>query len=61
MTTPAATAIADFALWIQRHPPPSLQELATKYGSYFNLPETAWRDYDAAMERWQQLRLLRLK
>jgi hypothetical protein len=54
-------SLADFAQWIERHPPPSLADLAARYGAYSNIPPSAWRDYDARVERWQQLRLLRLK
>jgi hypothetical protein len=43
---------ADFASWIKRNPPPSLQLLVVKHGGYANIPETAWAEFDAAMERW---------
>jgi hypothetical protein len=58
MTTPEPDA--DFAVWIRRYPPPSVQSLAAKHGGYSSIPEAAWADFDAAMERWQELRRLRL-
>jgi hypothetical protein len=58
MTTPEPDA--DFAAWIRRNPPPSVQSLAVRYGGYSSIPETAWADFDAAMEYWQGLRRSRL-
>jgi hypothetical protein len=58
---PSPDPDADFATWLERNPPPSRELLAVKHGGYGNIPAEAWRDYDAAMERWQEQRLLRLK
>jgi len=30
-----------------------LQELVRAWGSYWAIPEEAWRDYQKALERWQ--------
>jgi hypothetical protein len=45
---------ADFASWIARNPPPSVQSLALQHGGCANIPEAAWADFDDAMERWQE-------
>jgi hypothetical protein len=45
----------DFSTWIERNPAPSLQALAVKHGGCGNIPTEAWRDFDAAMERWREL------
>jgi hypothetical protein len=52
---------ANFAIWITRNAPPSLQELVARFSSYSAITPEAWRDYDARMERWEELRRLRLK
>ena len=43
----------DFGEWIKRYPPPDLQALAERYGGLSRVPVEAWREFDAAKERWE--------
>jgi hypothetical protein len=54
------TADADYVWWVKLNPPPSLNELIKKYGSYSNIPPEAMRDYDARMSDWHYRRAHRL-
>jgi hypothetical protein len=54
-------AVANFALWVQRHPPPSLQELVARFGFYSVITPEAWADFAAARAAWEETRKLRLK
>jgi hypothetical protein len=43
----------DFATWVAANPPPDLHDLVRAYGSYWGIPEDAWRKYLADMKEWQ--------
>jgi hypothetical protein len=36
-----------------RRPPPDLQELVRRYGTYPQVTPQAWAQYDHQMERWK--------
>jgi hypothetical protein len=42
--------------WIRENPPPDLQELVVRYGSYVDIPREAWEEWDRKMRAWQQVR-----
>jgi hypothetical protein len=44
---------ADFAEWARDNPPPDLQELIARFGSYSAIPASAWIEFDDAMKDWQ--------
>lgn len=43
----------DFAQWVCDNPEPNLHDLIKTHGTYWNIPEQAWRDYLAALSAWQ--------
>jgi len=45
-----------FAEWCAEHPPPDLQELVRAWGSYWAIPEEAWRAYQDDLKRWHLAR-----
>jgi hypothetical protein len=59
MTTDATNS--DFAEWLKRNPPPALQDLVQRYGSYRCIPEEAWAQFDLDMADWQARRIRRVK
>jgi len=50
----------DFAEWVKENPPPDLQELVAKYGTYSAIPEGAWRDFYRRRDLWESRRRDRL-
>jgi hypothetical protein len=54
------TDTADFAAWIKGNPPPDLQALVAKHGSYSSISAPAWAEHDAAVAAWQEARKLRI-
>ncbi len=59
MTTAVTTS--DYAAWLERNPPPDLQELLTAFGGYDRITPWAWERYDADLADWQAQRIRRLK
>jgi len=60
MTSDHKKRVLDFAQWVQDNPPPDLQALVAKHGSYSQVPKEAWADFDQRMEEWQTRRRNRL-
>jgi hypothetical protein len=52
---------ADFGIWIERHPPPSILALIKKYGSYSAIPKNAWQVYQAEYAHWEEQRKTRVR
>jgi hypothetical protein len=42
--------------WRIAHPPPDLQELVTRWGDYWSIPDEAWIKWQDAMKRWREER-----
>jgi hypothetical protein len=42
-----------FFRWIEQNPSPTLIELIERNGSYQNIPDEAWADFDQRMTAWQ--------
>lgn len=43
----------DFAEWLKRNPPPSIDTLIEKFGSYGAITAQAWADHEKALRRWR--------
>lgn len=54
------TQLTDFHDWIKDHPPPNLQELVARFGTYSAITPDAWAEFDAAREDWEYRRKNRL-
>ena len=52
---------ADFATWIEGHPPPSLNALIKEHGSYGAIPKRAWRTFEAEYAHWEEQRKTRVR
>ena len=52
---------ADFTLWIERNPAPSLSELIKEHGSYGAIPKRAWRTFEAEYSHWEERRKTRVR
>lgn len=46
--------------WVRTHPPPVLEHLLDRYGSWSRIPEHAWEEWDAACQAWEASRRDRL-
>ena len=57
---PKAHPDADFHEWIKRDPPPDLQELVRRFGTYSAITPEAWAEYDAELADWDSRRRARL-
>lgn len=44
----------DYADWLRQNPAPDLQELVRQFGSYTQIPDTAWKKYDSDMANWKR-------
>jgi hypothetical protein len=48
-----------FEQWVRDNPPPDLQELVSRFGSYTDIPAASWKEFDRAMLEWDMRRKMR--
>lgn len=51
-TAPRKRALT-YEEWVADNPPPDLGELVKAYGSFMQIPPSAWAKWDAELRSWQ--------